>query len=171
MAVLEQKMISHQKSKGFTLVELLIVMTILVAMVSIAAPYARNSNKGTLALNEALNIKELIYYAMNKSRSSNIALRLVHSKTDRSYWLEKSELQDQYEFEELENSFSTAHYYDKAIQSISIANAEELNKLEFITFDPRKELSTNISIRLETLDCWAKLTISKRNIELSNGNY
>lgn len=163
--------------KGFTLIELLIVMAILAAMITVAAPYAKNSNKKTIAVNEALNIKELIYYAIDKSKSSNSAVRFVHSESDRSYWLEISDLTDHYQFKKLDNSFGTVHYFNNAIQSISTEikhttdASQIINGSKHITFDPRQELPSGVSIRIDTLYCWVKLTINKRNIEISNGNF
>lgn len=159
------------KNSAFTLVELIIVMTIIVAMITVAAPYAKNSNKGRIVLNEVLNMQELIYYAIEKSKNSNKALRLVHSKVDRSYWLESSKLQDKYEFKKMDNSLGTAHNYDIAIQNFIFEGNESTKSFDYITFDPREQQQSKITIQLETLDCWAKLIIEKNNIEISNGSY
>jgi prepilin-type N-terminal cleavage/methylation domain-containing protein len=177
MAALEPKMTLvtttsiKYRNKAFTLVELLIVMTIIVAMISVAAPYAKNSNKETLVLNEALNIKELLFYAIDISRSSNSAIRFIHSKIDRSYWLQTSNLQGQSEFKKLDNSLGTPHHYDNAIQSIITEGTESTKGFDYIIFDPRKQPPTDITIRLETLDCWAELTVDKKNVRVLNGNY
>lgn len=91
-------------ARAFTLVELLIVLVILAAMVTVTVPYAARSRTGRQLDEACRDLAETVKYAMNRAADARQPARLVLDVTAGSYQIEVSAPGDREHFDPLEDN-------------------------------------------------------------------
>ncbi len=89
---------------AFTLIELVIVLVIIAAMVTVTVPYATRSSEGLKLEQACLDIAEAIKYAMSWTTDTGVCTRLTIDVATGLYLIETATAGDGREFEPLEDS-------------------------------------------------------------------
>jgi type II secretory pathway pseudopilin PulG len=95
---------SFRDSTAFTLVELLIVLLILSAMVTVTVPYAARSRTGRQLDEACRDVAETVKYAMSYATGTRQPARLVLDVAAGSYQIEVASGSDREHFDPLEDN-------------------------------------------------------------------
>jgi prepilin-type N-terminal cleavage/methylation domain-containing protein len=76
---------------GFTLFELVIVLAILAAMVTVIAPYASRSNEHLKLDNQVQEVSETLKYAINLAETENQKVRFYLDTNQKSFSLQTAD--------------------------------------------------------------------------------
>ncbi|MHC4397100.1 MAG: pilus assembly FimT family protein [Planctomycetota bacterium] len=68
------------KSKGFTLFELVVVLAIISAMVAVVLPFCKRSNDGLKIKQGSRNIAQALRYAIDFAQKRNIAVKFIFNE-------------------------------------------------------------------------------------------
>ena len=131
---------------GFTLLELIIVLAIISAMMTVILPYATRSNEGLRMEQECLNIAQAVEYAMSLCADTKRPTRLVVNIEERSYSVEIASEFSSRHFLPTEDAFGTVRYLGRDIHVMDLDGFDIEDKGYFLLFDPA--------------DVWPEATIS-----------
>jgi prepilin-type N-terminal cleavage/methylation domain-containing protein len=92
---------------GFTLLELIVVLVIISAMITVILPYATRSNQGLRLEQESLSVAEAVKYAMNLAVDSGRPTRLVLDVKNESYSVEIAGEINSLDFQPVQDIYGT----------------------------------------------------------------
>jgi len=122
--------------KGFTLVELLVVLVIISAMVSVILPYATRSNDSLRLRQECLNIAEAVKHAIDLSAQTERPTRILVDPENKCYWLEMADGSSGLNFRPVEGYLGDTHYLGRNIQIMCGDGFDAGNRAYYLLFDP-----------------------------------
>jgi prepilin-type N-terminal cleavage/methylation domain-containing protein len=159
--------IPHINIKGFTLVELIIVMAVISAMITVITPYATRSNNSLKLKEQCRNLAETTKYALNFAQVVYKPTRLVIDTKTKSYQVEI--MAENGTYEPLQTFAGTTQYMASTI-SIGDLDGFEMGKdSSYLIFDPEKPWpSANISL-LDN-DSTATIKIQGKQVDLEEQN-
>ncbi|MEK7996541.1 MAG: GspH/FimT family pseudopilin [Planctomycetota bacterium] len=131
------------KKRGFTLLELILVMLILSTVLAMAAPSLRGFFGSRKTHDEAAQILALTQFARSQAISEGIIYRLNFDTRERTYWLTA---QQSGTFEKLKTEFGQVFTFPNDI----IAELEDVEKKDdemFLEFTPQGTVTAG-TIRL-----------------------
>ncbi len=105
-------------AKGFTLVELLIVLVILSAMVTVTVPYAARSRTGRQLDEACRDVAETVKYAMDHAADAREPARLVLDVTAGSYRIEVASGSGGESFRPLEDNRAGMRYLGSGVSIV-----------------------------------------------------
>ena len=150
-------------ARAFTLIELVLVMLIVSAMVTVAVPYATRSNEA-LALDQACrDVAEGIKYAMSHSMDTRRPTRFTIDLKDHSYVIETAGDIDDRAFQPLDDPRGAARYLGAKIHVLDVEGFDVTGKDRYgLVFDPerpwpRATLSLTIKDALKTITVAGKV--------------
>jgi len=117
----------HDGDRGFTLLELILVMVILSTVLAMAAPSLRGFFASRKTHDTAAQILALTQFAHSQAISEGIVYRLNFDTRQRTYWLTSQQAGI---YEELKTEFGQTFTLPKDI----VMELEELDEDEAITF-------------------------------------
>ncbi|MHC4475957.1 MAG: prepilin-type N-terminal cleavage/methylation domain-containing protein [Planctomycetota bacterium] len=160
---------SAEKAKldGFTLLELVIVLLIISAMVTVIMPYAGRSNETLRLEQEALNIAETIRYAIDRAITGNESTRFVIDPQDRCYWLQAAAGINSVDFRPIDDVHGAARHFGQAIHVIDVDGFDVGAKGYYIIFDSRN-IWPNASISLCVDEKVKVIKILSRRVEIED---
>lgn len=82
------------RSAGFTLMELMIVMTLLAIMTAAVTPVFRGTLTSVRAENEARDLVAMLEYAQARAITDAVEYRVYIAPTLNSYWLERAQMRN-----------------------------------------------------------------------------
>ena len=82
------------RKAGFTLMELMIVMTLLAILTATVTPVFRGTLTGVKAENEARDLVAMLEYAQSRAITDAVEYRVYVAPTLNSYWLERAQMQN-----------------------------------------------------------------------------
>jgi type II secretion system protein H len=134
----------HQSgNKGFTLLELILVMVILSTVLAMAAPSLRGFFGSRKTHDEAARLLALTQFARSQAISEGIIYRLNFDTTERTYWLTS---QRAGVFEELETEFGYVFTFPNDI-TVELEEVEKDDDEMFLAFTPQGTVTAG-TIRL-----------------------
>ena len=128
--------------RGFTLLELVLVLAIVSAMVTIAVPYATKSNEALKIKQQALNIAQAVQYALDLSINTKRPTRIVIDTRNKSYVLQLAAQRNNRNFEPLEGFYGATRYIAKSIQVSDITGFDVDGNGYNLVFDPHQKWPT-----------------------------
>jgi prepilin-type N-terminal cleavage/methylation domain-containing protein len=137
----EEAVLAHSHSIGparaFTLVELLIVLVILSAMVTVTVPYATRSRTGRQLDEACRDVAETVKYALNYATNTRRPARLVLDAVAGSYQIEVASPGDRTHFDPLEDDRAGTRWLGSGV---NVAGHEGFSLVERgrygLVFDP-----------------------------------
>ncbi|MFP6583851.1 MAG: prepilin-type N-terminal cleavage/methylation domain-containing protein [Candidatus Hydrogenedentota bacterium] len=106
---------------GFTLLELMIVMSLLAVITAMVTPVFRGTLMGIRAENEARNLAGLLEYAQARSITDAVEYRVYLAPTINTYWLERAVMREG-------RSVSFDFVEDMLIESTKLGDSLQLAK-------------------------------------------
>ena len=133
----------HGGRKGFTLLELILVMVILSTVLAMAAPSLRGFFGSRKTHDEAARLLALTQFARSQAISEGIVYRLNFDTNDRVYWLTS---QQAGVFEELETEFGYVFTFPSDI-TVELEDVDKEDDEMFFAFTPQGTVTAG-TIRL-----------------------
>jgi prepilin-type N-terminal cleavage/methylation domain-containing protein len=152
---------------AFTLVELIIVMVIISAMVTVVLPYAASSNKNLQLRNGCLNIAEALAYALDVAAQANKPTRVVINPKGKSYHLQMAMDRSTAKFTAMPGAGGAAHYIGQAVEITDVEGFDMAANEYCLVFDPA-ETWPNARLSLSTVDATRIIRIMGKRIEIES---
>jgi len=149
--------------RGFSLVELLIVLTLMAVILSVVAPYSGKSGNVMKLKQEALSLVQAVHYAIDHAKSTGHSTRLVIDRLENAYSLQADEGIEQKEFKSLLLSGTTKHVLDKSIRFTKINNFTSEENSDYLIFDPVRPWPIDADITIQT-DTQARIVKIKGHV-------
>jgi prepilin-type N-terminal cleavage/methylation domain-containing protein len=122
---------------GFTLTELIIVLTIIAVMVVIIMSHTNRSRQGLTLREEASNMLWAIHYVIDLAKNSNRSTRIVIDPKENTYALQiATEATDQ-NYQAVEGFLGLPHRFDPSVRIMNTTGFEATAGKEYLVFDPR----------------------------------
>lgn len=127
----------HRTGNAFTLVELVIVLCIISAMVTVTIPYASRSREGRKLEQACRDVAETIKYAISRAVDTKQRTRLAIDLTTGSYTVEAATKFDGVDFEPLEDSRLGTRCLGSGVRIIAHEGFSMVGRDRYgIVFDP-----------------------------------
>ncbi len=124
-------------ARAFTLVELLIVLVILSAMVTVTVPYATRSRTGRQLEEACRDVAETVKYAMNHAADTGQPARLVLDVAAGSYQIEVSARDDREHFDPLEDNRAGMRWLGSGVGVAGHEGFRLISRSQYgLVFDP-----------------------------------
>lgn len=133
----------HSEHKGFTLLELILVMVILSTVLAMAAPSLRGFFGSRKTHDEAAQLLALTQFARSQAISEGIIYRLNFDTNERTYWLTS---QQAGVFEYLKTEFGYVFSFPNDI-AVELEDVEKDDHDTFFAFTPQGTVTAG-TIRL-----------------------
>jgi len=148
---------------GFTLFELIVVLAIISAMVTVIVPFASRSNDSLRIREQSRDVAQTIRYAIDLAQNSCRPVKFVINTKNKSYYLEQTGSNEGYEL--IEAFLGSIRYINKKIHIFDIEgfglNGEEF----FLVFDPRKPWP-KAQLSLSTKDLMETVRINAKSVQI-----
>lgn len=105
---------------GFTLLELIVVLVIISAMITVILPYATRSNQGLRLEQDCLSMTEAVKYAMNLTVDTGRPTRLVLDVKNQSYSVEIASEINSLNFQPTQDIYGTEGYLGPDISILDV---------------------------------------------------
>jgi len=150
---------------GFTLFELIVVLVIISAMITVIVPYAGRSNESLKIKEECLNMAEAVKYAIDLATDTKRATRIVINPKNRSYLLETTAGgADNQDYKPVEGFQGAVRYFGLKIYIADMDGFGVEGDDRYLTFDPEKPWP-NASFSLLTNDAVNTIKIRGKQVE------
>ena len=157
-------MTNHLKIRdGFTLIELIVVLAIISAMISVVLPFAGRSNEGLKIKEQVRDIAETIKYALDLAQNSHKQVKFVINTQDKSYQLQTAD--DKGFFTILESSLGSIRYIEQVVVIGDIDGFTSEGQGLTLIFDYRKPWP-KASFSLSTKDLKEVITINGKSVNI-----
>ncbi|MHC4396880.1 MAG: pilus assembly FimT family protein [Planctomycetota bacterium] len=151
------------KSKGFTLFELVVVLAIISAMMAVVLPFCKRSNDGLKIKQDSRNIAQALRYAIDFAQKRNMAVKFIFNEKYRSYSLQIEDSENS--FEPMEDFTGTERFIDENIHLFDIEGFEQMGQEYSIVFDPQRPWP-NAWISFCTNDLTETIRIKSKYVEI-----
>jgi len=156
------------KLRGFTLIELMIVLMIMTTMVAVVMPYATRSNHNLNIRQEALNLEAAIKYIMDVAIDMQRPTRIVLNRKLNNFVMEIASNGNSNSFRPYEKAGDIGnHYFSPNIQIVDVEGFNIEGSNYYMIFDPTKSWPSG-SVSLSIDDVISKISIRGKAIEISN---
>lgn len=174
MTMLQITRISHRRdsrtrSHGFTLFELIVVLAIIAAMITVAIPYASRSNESLRIKQECLNVAQAIEYASDLAVNIRRPTRIVINPNNKSYWLEIAAGTNNHDYKPLEDFQGSVRYFGKSIYITDTSGFSIDGNTYYLIFDPARPWP-NASISLSNKDAIKTIIIRGNHVEIEESS-
>ena len=158
------------KPAAFTLIEMIIVMMIISAMVTIILPYAAAGSDSRQISRQCLNITQLLRYALTLAHDTKRPTRIVINPTTKSYTLEIASGIDAHDFVPADNITAAPQYLGQNIYILDIDGFSIEQNRYYLLFDPAKPWPI-ATISLATKDVAKTINITGNRIEIDSSAF
>lgn len=158
----KNKKLSSDLQPGFTLFEMIVVLAVISTAVAVAMPYATRSNYILSIRQDALNIKDTLYYSIDLAQNLNSKIKLSINTRNKTYCLLK---ENDSRYEPVEGYFGITRGFNK---NISVGNTEGLiNQADecYLIIDPTRTLP-DATLELGSKDIIIKIIITARKVDI-----
>lgn len=150
---------------GFTLFELIFVLLIIAAMVTVVVPYATRSNESLKIKQECLDMVETIKYAVDLAMDTKRPTRIVINPKNNSYLLEIATRINNQNYKPIEGL--RVRYFGRSIDVIDTTGFTVDGDDCYLIFDPARPWP-NANISLSTDDTIKTIKITGKQIEIED---
>ena len=152
---------------AFTLLELMIVLAIIAAMVSVVVPYATRSNETLKIRQECLSMAEAIRYMVDLAMDTRRSTRILIDPKSNSYLLEMATGIGNQDYKPIEDFASAVRRFDRNIHIMDTKGFSTEGNDLCLVFDPARPWP-NASISLSTGDEIKTITIRGRCVDIED---
>jgi prepilin-type N-terminal cleavage/methylation domain-containing protein len=152
---------------AFTLFELIVVMVIIAAMVTVVAPYATRSNEALKITQECLSLAEAVNYIADLAMDTKRPTRILIDPENNSYMLEMATGINNQDYEPIEALGYAMRYFSRNIRIIDITGFGVEGNDHCLVFEPARPWP-NASISLSTSDEIKTITIRGKRVEVED---
>jgi prepilin-type N-terminal cleavage/methylation domain-containing protein len=152
---------------GFTLLELMIVLVIIAAMVTVAVPYASRSNKSLKMKQESLSMAEAIKYAADLAMDTKKPTRIVINLKTNTYLLEIAAGINNQSFKPIEGFGGNIRYLGQSVHIIDMTGFSIEGKEHGLVFEPTRPWP-NATISLSSDDAIKTIKIRGKQVEIED---
>jgi len=149
---------------GFTFLELMIVLAIISAMMTLVLPYVASSTGHLQMKQDCLNIAELARYGINLATITSRQSRLVIEPARRTYCLQLAGDNTGRQFEKLQGHIGRTCTFSDKLAITDITGFEVKGKSYCLSFDPRRPWP-KANISLSTTETTTTITIRGKKVE------
>jgi len=125
-------------AQGFTLVELLVVLAIISAMMTVAVTYATSSSKGLKADEHCLDAAQILRYAIMLAIDTNRPSRVVVNAEDNSLRLETAGETGKENWERVHDFGVAVRYFGQPVRFGDMTGFDSEGNRGYVVFDPAK---------------------------------
>ena len=155
--------------RAFTLIEMIIVMVIIAAMVTVVLPYAAKSNDAMKIEHDCLSIAEVFRYAADLATDTGLAVRIVIDSQNKSFVIETTDPMDEQVFVPIEYLGGTVHRYDPKIRIVDMTGFRVDGENFILIFEPSQPWP-QASISLSTTEQIKTITTRGRQVEIEDSS-
>ena len=156
------------KLRGFTLVELMVVLMIMATMVAVVMPYATRSNENLSMKQEALNLKLAIKYTTDLAIDMRRPTRIVLDRKYNNFAMEIATDTYGNTFRPIEKIGDIGnHYFNPNIQIVDVEGFRMEGSNYYLIFDPAKSWPSG-SVSLSIDNKVSKIEIKGKAVEITN---
>jgi prepilin-type N-terminal cleavage/methylation domain-containing protein len=155
------------KLYGFTLLELMIVLAIIAALVTVTVPYATKSNKSLKIKQDCMSMAETIRYAVDLAIDTKKTIRVVINLKTNSYLLEAVTGTKDQSFEPIEGLGDVIHYLSQNMHIIDMKGFIMEGQECSLVFEPARPWP-NATISLSSDDSIKTIKITGRRVEIED---
>jgi len=160
----------NSRCSAFTLFELMIVLVIIAAMVTVVVPYASRSNEALRATQDCLNLADSIRYITDLAVDMKRSTRIFLDPQNNSYLLEVASGTDNRDYESLEAFGNAIHYLSKGVRITDITGFSYEGNNYCLVFEPTRPWP-NASISLSTKDEIKTIIIRGRRVQIGESTF
>ena len=160
----------NNKLAAFTLIEMIIIMTIISAMVTIILPYAAAGSDTRQLKQQCLNITQLLRYALTLAGDTKRPTRIVINPTTKSCTLEIAAGFDARDFGPADNITAAPQYLGQNVYILDIDGFSIEQNRYYLLFDPEKPWPI-ATISLATKDMTKTINITGNRIEIDSSAF
>jgi len=138
---------------AFTLFELMIVLVIIAAMVTVVVPYATRSNEALRTAQECLSLADTIRYIADLAVDTKRSTRILLNPENNSYLLEIAAGTGDQDYEPIEAFGNAIRYFSQSIRITEVTGFSFEGSNHCLIFEPAKpwpDASISLSTREET---------------------
>lgn len=155
--------------RAFTLIEMIVVMVIIAAMVTVVLPYATRSNEAMRIEHDCLSLAEAFRYAADLAIDTGRAARVVIDSQNNSYILETVDRTHERDFVPVEYFGSTVHRFDLKIRIVDMTGFRVDGKKFILVFEPSQPWP-QASISLSAAEQIKTITIRGKQVEIEDSS-
>ncbi len=155
--------------RAFTLIELIVVMVIIAAMVTVIMPYATRSNEAMRIEHDCLSLAEVFRYAADLAADTGRPARVVINSGNNSYMLETADRTDGQNFVPVEYLGGTVHSFDPKIRIVDMAGFRIDGDSYQLVFEPSMPWP-QASISISAADRIKTITIRGKRVEIEESS-
>jgi len=152
---------------AFTLFELVIVLAIIAAMVTVAVPYATRSNKTFKIENQCMSLAESVEYIADLAIETKRPTRLLIDPATNEYSLEIASEPGVEDYESVLISGGTRHYLSRDIRIMDLTGFGIDAGSYYLLFDPSRPWP-RASISLSSADVNKTIVIAGKRVEVED---
>ncbi len=172
MILLWAKMIQETDDKkssrrAFTLFELMVVLAIIAAMVTVAVPYATRSNEAMKVRQECLSLAESVRYIADLAVDTKRSTRILVEPGSNSYSLEIANGPGVQDYEPALVSGDVRRYLSRNIRIMDITGFSVGGDGHYLLFEPARPWP-NASISLSAGDVIKTIVIAGKRVEIQD---
>jgi len=155
---------------AFTLVELMIVLAIISAMVTIILPYAATSNESLSLEQQCLDIAQTVRYAINLAISTQKATRIVINPKNKTYSLEVAAGPYDRSFKPLDDNLTALRRIAEKINIYDIDGFDIDAGGYYLVFDPRRTWP-DATISLAAMNTVKTIKIRAKQVKIESREF
>jgi prepilin-type N-terminal cleavage/methylation domain-containing protein len=155
------------KRPAFTLFEMMVVLVIIAAMVTVVLPYASRSNEALKLTQESLSLAEAIRYIIETASDTQKPTRITIDCKNNCYFLETANGISNRDFKQIEDFVGSVHYFGQEIRIVDITGFSIEGSNYCLTFEPARPWP-NASVSLSSGEQIKKVTIKGKNVEIED---
>jgi prepilin-type N-terminal cleavage/methylation domain-containing protein len=154
---------------AFTLLELVIVLTIIAAMVTVAVPYATRSNKTLEIESQCMSLAQSVEYITDLAIETKRPTRLLIDPATNEYSLEIASEPGAEDYESVFVSGGTERYLSRDIRIMDLTGFSVDAGNHCLLFDPAKPWP-RASISLSSADVNKMIVIAGKRVEVEDSD-
>lgn len=159
----------NEKALGFTLFELIVVLAIIAAMVTVMMPYASRSNKDLKAKQASLSLGEIIKYAIDLTIDTKKPTRIVIDAQKHSYWVEIAKDKNSQNYQQIDQFGGNVQYLGQDIYVLDAEGFDVEDGKYVLVFNPEHPWP-QASISLSSTDTLRTIRIHGRYVEIEDSS-
>lgn len=155
------------KSTGFTLFELIVVMTIIAVMVTVAVPYATRTNKDLKLKQQCLSLAQAVKYVAELAAHTHRPARIVVDEKNNRFLLEAATGADENTYRLIEDLEGGIRHLGPDVRITDMTGFKADKNGLCLVFEPSRPWPA-ASITLMSEDTVKTITITGRKVEISD---